>query len=53
MIINTVTGNSYNYIIDVNQTNIAINIANYSSGLYTVVLVCDGEVQNSKTLAKQ
>jgi hypothetical protein len=53
MIVNTVTGNSYNYIIDVNQTTMAVNIANFSSGLYTVVLICDGQVQNSKTLAKQ
>lgn len=53
MMVNLNTGNSDNYILDVQQNNTTINISAYTSGLYNIILVCDGEVQNSKTLLKQ
>lgn len=47
------TGDSNNYILDVQQSNIAIDVSTYTMGLYNIILVCDGEIQNSKTLLKQ
>jgi len=44
---------SNNYILDMdlNQTN--INVSNYPIGYYTVTLVVNGEIVDSKTLIKQ
>lgn len=53
MVVSTVTGISNNYILDTNETSININVSNYSSGFYTVALVCDGEIVDSKNLSKQ
>lgn len=53
MVVNINTANSDNYILDVNQSNVNIDVSAYPSGLYNVLLVCDGEIQNSKTLIKQ
>ncbi len=53
MVVNLNTGGSDNYILDVQQSNTTIDISTYTSGLYNIILVCDGEVQNSKTLIKQ
>ncbi len=53
MVVSTVTGISNNYILDVNQTSVNLNISNYTSGTYSVALVCDGEIVDSKNLAKQ
>jgi hypothetical protein len=30
-----------------------INVSNYPNGLYTVALVCDGQIVDAKTLIKQ
>ncbi|PHR13864.1 MAG: hypothetical protein COA40_04960 [Aequorivita sp.] len=49
----TVTGISNNYILDVNATAINLDVSTYTSGLYSVALVCDGEIVDSKNLAKQ
>ena len=35
-------GGAYNYIIDVNQNQTTINLNNYQTGVYSVVLVCNG-----------
>lgn len=53
MVVNINTGNSDNYILDVQQSNTVIDISTYTPGLYNIILVCDGEIQNSKTLLKQ
>ena len=53
MVVNLNTGGSDNYILDVQQSNTTIDISTYVTGLYNIILVCDGEVQNSKTLIKQ
>lgn len=47
------TGSSDNYILDVQQSNVNIDVSSYTTGLYNIILVCDGEIQNSKTLLKQ
>jgi len=53
MVVNMNTGGSDNYILDVQQTSTSIDISSYATGLYNIILVCDGVVQNSKTLIKQ
>ena len=47
------TGTSNNYILDTNNTETNINISNYPNGFYTVVLVCNGQIVDAKTLIKQ
>lgn len=47
----TITSN--NYILDVNTTETNINIANYPPGIYTIALVCDGQIIDAKQLIKQ
>jgi hypothetical protein len=50
MIINQ-TGTSFNnYIINSNSTESTINLDNFQSGLYTVVLICDGVAKDAKQL---
>lgn len=53
MIVNSVTGNSNNYILDVESTELVLDISAYPYGLYSVILVCNGEIVASKNLAKQ
>lgn len=53
MIVNTSNGSSENHLLNISQTAKTINIANYSNGIYNAILICDGEVQNSKTFIKQ
>jgi hypothetical protein len=52
MFVNNTTGSSNNYILDTSLAKIDIDISNYSTGLYSVILVCEGEIQSSKTLIK-
>lgn len=47
------SGISNNYILNINSTNTDINISNYQNGLYTVALVCNGQIVDAKTLIKQ
>lgn len=53
MVVSTVTGISNNYILDVNATAINLDVSTFTSGLYSVALVCDGTIVDSKNLAKQ
>jgi hypothetical protein len=53
MFVNTMSGNSDNFILDVVQSSSTIDVSSYATGLYNIILICDGEVQNSKTLVKQ
>ena len=41
------------HILDVNAKQTTINISNYATGLYTIALIVDGEISDSKTLLKQ
>ncbi len=52
MIVNNTTGSSDNYIIDTSLATIDVDLSIYQEGLYSVILVCDGEIQSSKTLVK-
>ncbi|MDR2204759.1 MAG: hypothetical protein LBE36_01180 [Flavobacteriaceae bacterium] len=38
---------------DVNSSSTNINVSNYQTGLYTIALVVNGEIVDSKTLIKQ
>ncbi len=53
MVASTVTGTSNNYILDVQESSINLDITLYPSGLYSIALMCDGEIVDSKNLAKQ
>lgn len=53
MILNQSTAVSDNYILDPDFNEITIDMTNHQYGLYTVILVCDGEIHDSKNLAKQ
>lgn len=47
------TGTSNNYILNLNSTETSINLSSYSTGFYTVALVCNGQIVDAKTLIKQ
>ncbi|WP_114491456.1 S8 family serine peptidase [Candidatus Ulvibacter alkanivorans] len=53
MVVNTTTGSSDNYIIDTTLNSVVIDISSYTSGIYEVILIADGEAQTSQTLIKQ
>ncbi len=46
-------GNSYNYILDVYQSQTSINVSGYQSGVYNVILVCNGQAVDASTLTVQ
>lgn len=51
-VVNTNTGDEYNYILDINETTLVIDISQYLPGSYVIALVCNGEFQSSKVLVK-
>ena len=53
MIIGTNNNSNNNYILDVSNESINIDISSYQTGYYTVALVCDGQIVNAKSLLKQ
>lgn len=53
MIVNQITGITDNYILDKTTTEVTFDLTTKPTGLYSIILVCDGEVLDSKTLAKQ
>ncbi|HHH53919.1 MAG TPA: hypothetical protein ENK91_09695 [Bacteroidetes bacterium] len=46
-------GNSYNHILDVNQNQTSINVSSYQTGVYNVILVCNGQAVDASTLVVQ
>ena len=44
---------SNNYILNVEQDSIQIDLSTYPSGVYSIVLISDGEITDSKTLIKE
>ncbi len=55
LILINVSGNNEvvgNYVIDVSQDNINIDMSHYPAGVYSVALVTDGQVTDVKELAK-
>ena len=47
------TGDSNNYILDLDSSGTNVDLSYYSSGFYTVALVCDGQIVDAKTLVKE
>ena len=53
MVLNQNTSISDNYILDTTLDQVTLDLTNHPTGLYTIFLVCDGEIQDSKNLARQ
>ncbi|GGD82069.1 S8 family serine peptidase [Planktosalinus lacus] len=53
MVLHQNSGNTSNYIIDTEENSHTIDLSGFASGLYSIILVCDGEIQGSKNLSKQ
>tara|TARA_R100000935_G_scaffold27288_1_gene47396 strand:+ start:69230 stop:72076 length:2847 start_codon:yes stop_codon:yes gene_type:complete len=52
MVVNMQSGSSENIILDTTTSQMDLDISNLITGLYNIILICDGETQNSKTLSK-
>lgn len=52
MFVDTNTGSSDNYILDIATITTTIDVSVFPTGLYSVILVCDGEIQESQPLIK-
>lgn len=52
MIVNQNSGNSENFILDTTLNTVNLDLSHLTSGLYSVILVANGEVQDSKNLLK-
>lgn len=44
---------SDNYILDTEESSMGIDVSGLPTGLYSVILVCNGEIQSVKNLVKQ
>ena len=44
---------SNNYILDVTESEIEIDVSGYPAGVYVVTLVCDGEITDGENLVKE
>lgn len=53
MLVNQTRSNSDNYILDIEETSVTINTFGYPTGLNSVILVVDNDIQNSKNLLIQ
>lgn len=52
MITNTATGSSNNHILNTANTQATLSLSAYPNGIYTVTLVCNGAIVESKNLIK-
>lgn len=52
IVTNTITAGSDSYILDTNTNQVTLNLSGYSNGIYTITLICDGTVVDSKNLIK-
>jgi hypothetical protein len=53
MLVNQANASINSYILNTNQQQVTIDVNNMIPGYYSVVLVCNGEIQNVKTLLIQ
>lgn len=51
-IVSTTTAATFNYVLDVNNESISIDISNLSNGYYEIALITNNEVQDSETILK-
>jgi hypothetical protein len=40
------------YRQNINQNNLTLDVSNYLNGLYTVILICDGEIVDFSNFEK-
>lgn len=52
MITNIINGTSNNYVLDVSSSSTTIDLNSYPIGNYSVTLVCNGQIVESKGLIK-
>jgi len=52
MVVHQNSGNTSNYIIETLENSHTIDLNGFASGPYSIILVCDGEIQGSKNLSK-
>ncbi len=53
MVLNQSTGASGNYILNTTENEIILDLTGHTTGLYSIILVCNGEIQDTKNLLKQ
>ena len=53
MVLNQSTGASDNYILNTTENEIALDLTTRTTGFYSIILVCNGEIQDTKNLIKQ
>ncbi|EDM45290.1 hypothetical protein SCB49_05772 [unidentified eubacterium SCB49] len=53
MIVDQNSGVSQNYILDPTTSATTITLDNYTTGLYTIALVCDSDIMNAFNFIKQ
>ncbi|CAM3253728.1 hypothetical protein [Aequorivita lipolytica] len=53
MVLNQSTGASDNYILNTTENEIILDLTTRTTGLYSIILVCNGEIQDTKNLIKQ
>lgn len=51
-VVNTSTAATHNYVLDLSEETITIDISNLTNGYYEVALVTDNQVQDSETILK-
>lgn len=44
---------SNNYILDITQSEITVDVSSYPQGLYNIALIVNGQIADTKTLVKQ
>ncbi|OFY97932.1 MAG: hypothetical protein A3K10_07105 [Bacteroidetes bacterium RIFCSPLOWO2_12_FULL_31_6] len=53
MVMDYTATTSYNYILDVNQTQTTFNVSNFQTGVYSIILICNGVAVDMKSLVVQ
>jgi hypothetical protein len=53
MILNQSNAETNNYILDLNSDQVTIDLTSYSIGLYSAILVCDGEICDTSNFVKE
>lgn len=53
IILNQSNAETNNYILDLNSDQVTIDLTSYSIGLYSAILVCDGEICDANNFVKE
>src|SRR5690606_29964478 len=44
---------SYNYVLDITENDITLDVSSYPQGTYSIALITNGQIQDTVTLIKQ